>query len=87
MVTGLLPGVMKNVLCRSICRVRRRAALWAPACSPSLGRPLSARMLGSDMEPRLPLPTPSSSAAHSPVPMRSGYQPTMPFAASPALQV
>lgn len=32
-------------------------------------------------------PTPSSSAAHSPVPMRSSYQPALPFAASPALQV
>ena len=32
-------------------------------------------------------PAPSSSAAFSPVPMRSSHQPTMPFAASPALQV
>ena len=32
-------------------------------------------------------PTPSSSAALSPVPMRSSHQPNMPFAASPALQV
>ena len=88
MVTGLLPSVVHE---ECPVQVHMQSPQACGSAGPSM-QPLTwAAPFGAHAGQRYggspATPTPSSSAALSPVPMRSSHQPTMPFAASPALQV